>query len=196
MVSETGRAAKGAIPGLGLQAGARTSVPAALEDAVAAIEHVLATLSTDKPQPSIPQPSAAEPRAVSYVLNPDTPLTIFRPRLQGCRPVAPVSGSRVGPAAEALGNRLTVDPRTLTPLVLVRIQVPQPSKIKDLSVSVCYDAQAQVVEGNAMRLLAMLLLAFALAGCQSTTNSNEKPKECDRRAVESGLCVPGEYENE
>lgn len=26
-----------------------------------------------------------------------------------------------------LGNRLTVDPRTLTPLVLVRIQVPQPS---------------------------------------------------------------------
>ena len=47
-----------------------------------------------------------------------------------------------------------------------------------------------------MRLLAMLLLAFALAGCQSTTNSNEKPKECDRRAVESGLCVPGEYENE
>ena len=25
-----------------------------------------------------------------------------------------------------LGNRLTVDPRTLTPLVLVRIQVPQP----------------------------------------------------------------------
>ena len=26
-----------------------------------------------------------------------------------------------------LGNRLTVDPRTLTPLVLVRIQVPQPA---------------------------------------------------------------------
>src|SRR5690606_17668506 len=32
----------------------------------------------------------------------------------------------------AVGNRLTVDPRTLTPLVLVRIQVPQPSKINDL----------------------------------------------------------------
>ncbi len=29
-------------------------------------------------------------------------------------------------AARLLGNRLTVDPRTLTPLVLVRIQVPQP----------------------------------------------------------------------
>lgn len=28
-----------------------------------------------------------------------------------------------------LGNRLTVDPRTLTPLVLVRIQVPQPAKL-------------------------------------------------------------------
>ena len=28
--------------------------------------------------------------------------------------------------AALLGNRLTVDPRTLTPLVLVRIQVPQP----------------------------------------------------------------------
>ena len=28
-----------------------------------------------------------------------------------------------------LGNRLTVDPRTLTPLVLVRIQVPQPPSL-------------------------------------------------------------------
>ena len=27
-----------------------------------------------------------------------------------------------------MGNRLTVDPRTLTPLVLVRIQVPQPAQ--------------------------------------------------------------------
>ena len=36
---------------------------------------------------------------------------------------------RTSSAAEcraSLGNRLTVDPRTLTPLVLVRIQVPQP----------------------------------------------------------------------
>ncbi|SJM30051.1 hypothetical protein BQ8482_120106 [Mesorhizobium delmotii] len=32
-----------------------------------------------------------------------------------------------------LGNRLTVDPRTLTPLVLVRIQVPQPSNFKHLA---------------------------------------------------------------
>jgi hypothetical protein len=28
-----------------------------------------------------------------------------------------------------LGNRLTVDQRTLTPLVLVRIQVPQPTTL-------------------------------------------------------------------
>lgn len=43
---------------------------------------------------------------------------------------APVDKSRGTIAATlfaaALGNRLTVDPRTLTPLVLVRIQVPQP----------------------------------------------------------------------
>ncbi len=31
------------------------------------------------------------------------------------------------PRRRLLGNRLTVDPRTLTPLVLVRIQVPQPT---------------------------------------------------------------------
>ena len=49
-------------------------------------------------------------------------LTIFRRRLQGTR------GCFGGPPARQrlLGNRLTVDPRTLTPLVLVRIQVPQP----------------------------------------------------------------------
>ena len=34
-----------------------------------------------------------------------------------------------------LGNRLTVDPRTLTPLVLVRIQVPQPSHLFPFSVT-------------------------------------------------------------
>ena len=42
---------------------------------------------------------------------------------------------RTGPATlrvAALGNRLTVDPRTLTPLVLVRIQVPQPNNFNDL----------------------------------------------------------------
>lgn len=33
----------------------------------------------------------------------------------------------VFPGPPTLGNRLTVDPRTLTPLVLVRIQVPQPT---------------------------------------------------------------------
>ena len=35
-----------------------------------------------------------------------------------------------------LGNRLTVDPRTLTPLVLVRIQVPQPFKYQAIDFSV------------------------------------------------------------
>ncbi len=37
----------------------------------------------------------------------------------------PTTPTGFAPTA-ALGNRLTVDPRTLTPLVLVRIQVPQP----------------------------------------------------------------------
>src|SRR5690606_37129455 len=45
---------------------------------------------------------------------------IFIARSIGYKPPTP-SG-----AAPLLGNRLTVDPRTLTPLVLVRIQVPQP----------------------------------------------------------------------
>ena len=39
--------------------------------------------------------------------------------------------------AVSLGNRLTVDPRTLTPLVLVRIQVPQPLYFNDLEIFVC-----------------------------------------------------------
>jgi hypothetical protein len=48
-----------------------------------------------------------------------------------------------------------------------------------------------------MRRLAVLVMVLALAGCQSTTTDrNEKPKECDRRAIDSGLCVPDEYENE
>ena len=38
--------------------------------------------------------------------------------------------------AQPLGNRLTVDPRTLTPLVLVRIQVPQPI-LPDTHISLC-----------------------------------------------------------
>lgn len=38
----------------------------------------------------------------------------------------PTNPTGFAPTA-ALGNRLTVDPRTLTPLVLVRIQVPQPN---------------------------------------------------------------------
>ena len=38
----------------------------------------------------------------------------------------PTTPTGFAPTA-ALGNRLTVDPRTLTPLVLVRIQVPQPN---------------------------------------------------------------------
>ncbi len=48
-----------------------------------------------------------------------------------------------------------------------------------------------------MRRLVMLMMVLVVAGCQSTTTDrNEKPKECDHRAVDSGLCVPGEYESE
>jgi putative hemolysin len=48
-----------------------------------------------------------------------------------------------------------------------------------------------------MQRLAMLMMALTLVGCQSTTTDrNEKPKECDVRAADSGLCVPGGYENE
>ena len=42
-------------------------------------------------------------------------------------------GIRADHASVLLGNRLTVDPRTLTPLVLVRIQVPQPNYFNDLA---------------------------------------------------------------
>ncbi|CAH2399410.1 hypothetical protein MES4922_210251 [Mesorhizobium ventifaucium] len=52
-------------------------------------------------------------------------LTIFRRRLQGTRGDI-VALPRGFQQPRLLGNRLTVDPRTLTPLVLVRIQVPQP----------------------------------------------------------------------
>jgi hypothetical protein len=52
-------------------------------------------------------------------------------------------------------------------------------------------------QGNAMRRLVMMMMLLALVGCQSTTTDrNEKPKECDTRAIESGLCVPGEYDSE
>ena len=64
-------------------------------------------------------------------------LTISSVRLQGSAETGaanraakiayaqPISDQATDPVL--LGNRLTVDPRTLTPLVLVRIQVPQPS---------------------------------------------------------------------
>lgn len=43
----------------------------------------------------------------------------------------------------------------------------------------------------------MLALVLTLAGCQSSsTDYNAKPVECDARAADSGLCVPGEYEGE
>ena len=52
-------------------------------------------------------------------------------------------------------------------------------------------------KGYTMRRLVMLMIVLALVGCQSTTTDrNEKPKECDARAIDSGLCVPGGYENE
>ena len=41
-------------------------------------------------------------------------------------PSAKAAPPRASERQRPLGNRLTVDPRTLTPLVLVRIQVPQP----------------------------------------------------------------------
>lgn len=50
-----------------------------------------------------------------------------------------------------------------------------------------------------MRRLVMLTMALALIGCQSTTattDRNARPKQCDDRAVDSGLCVPGEYDSE
>jgi hypothetical protein len=56
-------------------------------------------------------------------------LTIFGPSLKG----RALSARRVRSQPAALGNRLTVDPRTLTPLVLVRIQVPQPNLFKCLA---------------------------------------------------------------
>lgn len=48
-----------------------------------------------------------------------------------------------------------------------------------------------------MRRAIMLVMVLALAGCQSaSTDYSAKPKECDRRAIDSGLCVPDEYESE
>jgi uncharacterized protein YceK len=48
-----------------------------------------------------------------------------------------------------------------------------------------------------MRRLVLLMMVLVLAGCQSaTTDRNTQPKECDVRAVDSGVCVPGEYESE
>ena len=56
----------------------------------------------------------------------DNGLTIAAPRLKGSQRLPRL---HAGHTPDALGNRLTVDPRTLTPLVLVRIQVPQPNLI-------------------------------------------------------------------
>ena len=64
-------------------------------------------------------------------------LTIRRPWLYRAHSVPPTLHRRPfqGEPGESavLGNRLTVDPRTLTPLVLVRIQVPQPKIFNDLA---------------------------------------------------------------
>ncbi len=48
-----------------------------------------------------------------------------------------------------------------------------------------------------MRMIPLLVLLL-LVGCQSTTGEtdrNAKPKKCDARAIESGLCVPGTYDD-
>lgn len=44
----------------------------------------------------------------------------------------------------------------------------------------------------------LLVLLVVLAGCQTgkkETDYSTKPKACDPRAIDSGLCVPGEYES-
>lgn len=48
-----------------------------------------------------------------------------------------------------------------------------------------------------MRQLVALMISLAvLAGCQTgKTDYDAKPKECDVRSIDSGLCVPGEYED-
>lgn len=47
-----------------------------------------------------------------------------------------------------------------------------------------------------MRLV-LVFAAMLMVGCQATkeTDYSAKPKECDARAVDSGLCVPGEYDD-
>ncbi|MFI0846415.1 hypothetical protein [Mesorhizobium sp. IMUNJ 23232] len=44
-----------------------------------------------------------------------------------------------------------------------------------------------------MRRLLLTMMAFAmLAGCQSSGSRGYEPAECDPRATDSGMCVPGE----
>jgi hypothetical protein len=54
------------------------------------------------------------------------------PTIEAPRPQHILSGSNVAGRPNVLGNSLTVEQRTLTPSVLVRIQVPQPNKINTL----------------------------------------------------------------
>ena len=75
----------------------------------------------------LPTPYHRHPssRCVQTYQRPD----IFRTKLFASRRLLVISAPHRPPAKAAtatVGNRLTVDPRTLTPLVLVRIQVPQP----------------------------------------------------------------------
>ncbi len=44
--------------------------------------------------------------------------------------------------------------------------------------------------------LLMIVLLAACQGSKSETDYSVKPKTCDARAVDSGACVPGEYEGE
>jgi uncharacterized lipoprotein YajG len=49
-----------------------------------------------------------------------------------------------------------------------------------------------------MRLILVLAALLLMAGCQSSKKEPDystQPKQCDQRAVDSGLCVPGEYED-
>src|SRR6056297_1389249 len=74
-----------------------------------------------------------------------------------------------------MGHRLTVDPRTLTPLVLVRIQVPQPNHVNDLA------------ENN--RNIAQTLREFVPASC--TTPSSGVHLSCPATLSAALMRQPG-----
>ena len=92
----------------------------------------------------LPTPYHRHPssRCVQTYQRPD----IFRTKLFASRRLLVISAPHRHPAKAAtatVGNRLTVDPRTLTPLVLVRIQVPQPSYHLEITDKFCLQSFAR-----------------------------------------------------